>query len=327
MKKKILFMAMAVMLTGLTACGQDKEEKKPVSGESGVSTVSDEKETVKDDDKNKAEDEFSGDWYAAEESGYPPFWLKYGPKNLEKKDLSDVELYGCFTDGTPLKEIITNPKFTYCKVTGAGQKLEIDDMSTFLASPTDADAKGSGYEIYLYEEKDGIPIHIEAYVLGEESKTFAECVEENQFIIGDCSQLSRENYADIALGIQNCKGSECTVDSCIQVGELLGKPDKIYGKYNSEMLTDRKDGPEESFAETVQIGGGGISYDMMYKMEHGMLFVSISEANLSEKYKSTEAETRYILAQYCSSEEMYTYLRDETNSGEIVHEEYEYDFE
>lgn len=327
MRKKIMVLAMTVMLAGLTACGGDKKEKKTESDGAAAVTVADEKEGAEEKDKTGAEDEFSGDWSAAEEAGYPPFWLKYGPKNLEKKDLSDVELYGCFTDGTPLKDIISNPKFTYCKVTGAGQELEIEDMASFLASPTDADAKGSGFEIYLYEEKDGDPLFIHAYVLGEESKTFVECVEENQFIIGDCSEISDENYADLALGIPNCREGECTIDSYIQLGELLGKPDKIYGNFNMTMLTDRKDGPEETFAETVQLGGGGIHYDMMYKMNHGMLFVGVAEANLSEKYKSTEDESRHILAEYCSSEEMYIYLRDETNSGEIVHEDYEYNFE
>lgn len=66
---------------------------------------------------------------------------------------------------------------------------------------------------------------------------------------------------------------------------------------------------------------------MMYQMNRGKLFVSIGEANVDESYEKFAKDTNHVLVSYCSSEELYVFLRDETNSGAIVQEDTEYVFE
>lgn len=323
MKKRILLATMAVMMLGLTACGGDKknDESATVSGNAEVTTEAEEGK----EDSAKEDSSFSGDWNAVEEAGYKPFWLKYGPKALEKKDLSSVELYGCFTDGTNVKDIIYNPKFTYYEIiTGYYDDIETDNLAEAIANDTNTFGDGWVCDINLYEQKDGDCITVQIYSLASEAQTIAQCIEGNEYKIGDANQMSVNNTSDVALGIPY--GEKCDINTCIQVGELLGKPDKIYEAYRNLMLIDR-DAEEETYAETVQRGGGFIGYIMMYKMNRGMLFVNVGEANFSEKYASAEGDMTYIQAEYCSSEDLYIYLRDETNSGAIVQEDEEYAFE
>lgn len=53
--------------------------------------------------------EFSGDWDAVEEAGYPPFWLKYANLGaLEEKDLSDLMFYDKFAFGASLEEMLSS---------------------------------------------------------------------------------------------------------------------------------------------------------------------------------------------------------------------------
>ncbi len=323
MKKRILLATMAVMMLGLTACGGDKknDESATVSGNAEVTTEAEEGK----EDSAKEDSSFSGDWNAVEEAGYKPFWLKYGPKALEKKDLSSVELYGCFTDGTSLKDILYNPKFTYYEIVeGYSVEVETENLQETVASYDKTYGSGHACEINLYEQKDGPHFTVQIYNISGETCTLAQCIENNEFRVGDASQMEVCNQSEIALGIPY--GEYCDINTYVAVGELLGKPDKIYGDYNNLMLIDR-DNEEETFAETVQLGGGSIMYDMMYKMNRGMLFVSIGEANVDESYKKFEKDTNHVLVEYCSSEDLYIYLRDETNSGAIVQEDEEYAFE
>ena len=90
---------------------------------------------------------------------------------------------------------------------------------------------------------------------------------------------------------------------------------------NPENEWDNRKDEEESFAETVQKGGGILSYDLIYQMEGSKLFVSISEYNMYGDYS-----VEYISVCYCT-DDLYVYLRDETNSGALVQEEDVYPFE
>lgn len=271
-----------------------------------------------------ASDSFSGDWSKPEEAGYPPFWLKYGPKALEKKDLSNLELFGCFTDGMSLKDILYNPKFTYYEVKiGYASRVETEDLQGTLAADTETYGHGSVGEIYLYEEQGGNYIYVEFYNLSEEQLSLTDIIERNEFGVGEIGQIKECNFGRTALGM-----SYDVFDSSkyVELGELLGKPDKIYQGYQGLLLTQRE-GSEESFEETVQLGGGTISYDMLYQMQNGKLFVSVIEAHVDESYASYEEDQAGVTVEYCSCEELYTYLRDETNSGAIVQEDKEYNFE
>ncbi|MGN0495336.1 MAG: hypothetical protein ACI4GW_03845, partial [Lachnospiraceae bacterium] len=280
--------------------------------------------TVSKEDAEKASDNFSGDWSKPEEAGYPPFWLKYGPKDLEKKDLSNLELFGCFTDGTSLKDILYNPKFTYYEVTlGYASGIETEDLPGTLEANTETYGYGRAGEICLYEEKDGNYIYVEIYNLSEEQLSVMDIIERNEFNVGELGQLKECNTGRTALGMSY---EVFDISKCVELGELLGRPDKIYHGFKTIMLTDR-DGSEESFEETVSLGGGTIMYDMLYQMPKGKLFVGLTESHVDEDYASYAEEQAGVLVEYCSCEELYTYLRDETNSGAIVQEDWEYNFE
>ena len=99
--------------------------------------------------------------------------------------------------------------------------------------------------------------------------------------------------------------------------DLLGKPDQVYYTINASSWTDRED-EDETFAETVEMGGGYIIYDMMYQLEHGKLLIGITENNYVGECD--------IDVCYCT-DALYEYLRDETNSGALIYEDKVYDFE
>ncbi len=303
MKKKVLLAALTLAFC-LTACGgKDETGAVDTVRESAVA-------------ENETANTFSGDWNAAEEAGYRPFWLKYGPQALEEKDLSDLVMFGCFTDGSPVSDILYHENFvSYC----IGSNTT-DDIKAYIEADTNT---YNGYvEIKLYNAEERYVL-VTLYNLSGEPRTLAQLMEENNYLVGDVNQVVECNYGDLALGLDYSNG--INMDTYVALGDLLGRPDKIYEGMNIIGLTDRSDKEEEVFAETVQIGGGVIIYDMMYQMNQGKLFVGLCEANHFDDYY--EDNFTHVLVEYCSSEELYIYLRDKTNSGAIVYENHEYTFE
>lgn len=316
-RHKLLFTVFTFILgVSLFGCGK-KEKQDAGQNEGPAQNVAEQSDTEKKTD-TKEENSFSGDYTQPEKWGYAPYWLKYGLDGSEKKDLSTLTIFDCVTDGLSLNDVLHSPKFTYYELKGY-ESDNIDDVinNGYIDKWDDSNmlSYGSYAEIQMYKEKDGDYIVVTIYNLSDESKTLAQCIEGNQFYVGDNNQVRDDTSVRMAFGIEieQEKYWEALVSLC----DLLGKPDQVYYTMNASGWTDRDD-EDETFAETVEMGGGYIIYDMMYQLEHGKLFVGITENNYVGECD--------IQVCYCT-DALYEYLRDETNSGALVNESRVYDFE
>lgn len=318
MKKRMAVLGIMALTLGavLTGCGGKS---------SGIDNVSDGDANVTEEqgsmDEEKAESTFSGDYTVEEEWGYTPFWLKYGLRDTEQKDLSSLVLFNCVSDGMPLNDVLHTDAYKYYKASDfyGSVLLESDNIEDIINYDKEhLFSRGEGARIKLYEEKDGNYVEISVYNITDNKLSLAECIENNQFYIGDNSQVSYEDSAKMAFDIPI--DGEYSIEYLNQLRDVLGKPNMVYYSMNMLMNTDRE-GSEETFSETVQKGGGTIIYDILYEMNNGKLFVSISERNYFGRY-----EISSVAVCYCTSD-LYIYLRDNTNSGELVNEEKVYTFE
>lgn len=315
-KRKLFAVFTFVLGVSLFGCGK-KEKQDAVQGEGTVQSVAEQSDTEKPKDTEE-ENSFSGDYTQPEKWGYTPYWLKYGLDGSEKKDLSTLTIFDCVTDGLSLNDILHSPEFTYYK-RGNG-KTESDNVDDIINSSDSATINSGSYaEIRMYKEKEGDYIVVTIYNLSDESKTLAQCIEGNQFYVGDNNQVRNDTSVRMAFGIEtkNVNRWEILDSLC----DLLGRPDQVYYGMNSRMGTDREDNEDdETFEETVEKGGGFIIYDMMYQLDHGKLFVGVSEMEI----KPVDPNAVHVC--YCTNA-LYEYLRDETNSGALVDESSVYDFE
>lgn len=313
-KRKLFAVFTFVLGVSLFGCGK-KEKQDAVQGEGTVQSVAEQSDTEKPKDTEE-ENSFSGDYTQPEKWGYTPYWLKYGLDGSEKKDLSTLTIFDCVTDGLSLNDVLHSPEFTYYEFRDYGAKTESDNVDDIINSGDSAAINSGNYvEIRMYKEKEGDYIVVTVYNLSDESKTLAQCIEGNQFYVGDNNQVRNDTSVRMAFGIEieQEKYWEALVSLC----DLLGKPDQVYYTMNASGWTDRED-EDETFAETVEMGGGYIIYDMMYQLEHGKLFVGITENNYVGECD--------IQVCYCT-DALYEYLRDETNSGALIYEDKVYDFE
>lgn len=313
-KRKLFAVFTFVLGVSLFGCGK-KEKQDAVQGEGTVQSVAEQSDTEKPKDTEE-ENSFSGDYTQPEKWGYTPYWLKYGLDGSEKKDLSTLTIFDCVTDGLSLNDVLHSPEFTYYEFRDYGAKTESDNVDDIINSGDSATINSGNYvEIRMYKEKEGDYIVVTVYNLSDESKTLAQCIEGNQFYVGDNNQVRNDTSVRMAFGIEieQEKYWEALVSLC----DLLGKPDQVYYTMNASGWTDRDD-EDETFAETVEMGGGYIIYDMMYQLEHGKLFVGITENNYVGECD--------IQVCYCT-DALYEYLRDETNSGALIYEDKVYDFE
>lgn len=312
MKKKLVVFALVAAMCGcmLTGCGKEDA----AGGDGGSESVGETSAVAVADEEEVAE--FSGDYTQEEKWGYTPFFLKYGFRNAEKKDLSDVVVFDCAQQGKTLEEVLRSEGFVSYELDGQNAELEttnIDDIINYDSTWTMSGH--SRAEINMYRE-DGTYVEVAVYNITTEPMTMAECIAASQFYVGDNSDISDEYSGRNAFDL----GDEYSIAYLEQLVEMLGKLDSLHQQTNIIMNTDRKD-EEESFAETVQKGGGILSYDLIYQMEGSKLFVSISEYNMYGDYS-----VEYISVCYCT-DDLYVYLRDETNSGALVQEEDVYPFE
>lgn len=313
-KRKLFAVFTFVLGVSLFGCGK-KEKQDAVQGEGTVQSVAEQSDTEKPKDTEE-ENSFSGDYTQPEKWGYTPYWLKYGLDGSEKKDLSTLTIFDCVTDGLSLNDVLHSPEFTYYEFRDYGAKTESDNVDDIINSGDSATINSGNYvEIRMYKEKEGDYIVVTVYNLSDESKTLAQCIEGNQFYVGDNHQVRNDTSVRMAFGIEI--EQEKYWEALDSLCDLLGKPDQVYYTINASSWTDRED-EDETFAETVEMGGGYIIYDMMYQLEHGKLLIGITENNYVGECD--------IDVCYCT-DALYEYLRDETNSGALIYEDKVYDFE
>ncbi len=222
--------------------------------------------------------EFSGDWDTNEEYGYSPFWLKYANLGaLEEKDLSDVMFYDKFTFGTNLKDMMASFNYFSCH-TFLGDAIETYSFDELLNYTDEMVSPGHSCSIWVYEEKDAKDkyMHIDVYNLTDSPLTLAECIENNQFVYE--SDFDYEGYE--ILNVEYKKKELRTGLSLVM--DILGKPTKVYAQRNISP-TDREE-QDEKFADTVQKGGGQLTYDLFYDKGDYMLDICVIESNPTNWY-------------------------------------------
>lgn len=205
----------------------------------------------------------SVDWYAVEDYGCLPFYLKYADLgSLEENDFSSLMINDTFAYGASLEEIL--PSYQYILVDG-----EECDFSTGQTGYADDHTLGANemVELDCYTEEGNYNNNITIAIcnLSDSEATIRECIENDWFI------CNAEN---------DMLGTLLDLDKREELAKLvgiLGKPTMV--TYDSNSWWEVRDEEEETFAETVSKGGGYINYNIVYIKGDHILSLNIAESN------------------------------------------------
>lgn len=241
--------------------GEEVPDMEIVEDEQEQSSVSDDVQ----------EQESSVDWYAAEENGCLPFYLKYADLgSLEDKDFSGLMINDTFAYGASLEEIL--PLYHYHFILSTSEEYDFTTGQTGYADDHTLDVYETVViDCYTEEGNYNDNIRVEIYNLSDSETTIRECIENDWFI---------------------CDAGKCMLGTSLELGDdkreelaklvgILGKPTMV--TYDSNYWKDlREDVDDETFAETVSIGGGWIYYNIVYIEGDHILSLRISESNTPE---------------------------------------------
>lgn len=219
------------------------------------------------EDEQEQEQESSVDWYAAEENGCLPFYLKYADLgSLEENDFSGLMINDTFPYGASLEEIL--PLYHYQFILDTGEEYDFTTGQTGYADDHTLDAYETvTIDCYTEEGNYDDDIRVEIFNLSDSEATIRECIENDWFIC---------NAGDCMLGTRFELGDDKREELARLVG-ILGKPTRV--TYESNSWKDLRDDEEETFAETVSKGGGWIYYNIVYIKGDHILSLRISESN------------------------------------------------
>ncbi len=243
--------------------GEEEPEEIPVSEDTPEQPPESEEEP-------EQEQEPSVDWYAAEENGCLPFYLKYADLgSLEENDFSSLMINDTFAYGASLEEIL--PLYHYQFILDTGEEYDFTTGQTGYADDHTLDA----YEtvtIGCYTEEGNYDddIRVEIFNLSDSEATLRECIENDWFIC---------DADNCMLGTRFELGDDKREELARLVG-ILGKPTMV--TYESNSWKDLRDVEEETFAETVSKGGGWIYYNLVYIEGDHILSLRIGESNTPE---------------------------------------------
>lgn len=244
---------------------EEEAEQPPVSEEEPEQPpVSEEEPEQPSESEEEPEQEPSVDWYAAEENGCLPFYLKYADLgSLEENDFSSLMINDTFAYGASLEEMLSSYHYILikgeeCDLT-AGQTGYADEHTLGAYEMVDLDC-------YTEEGNYGDDVTIAICNLSDSEVTLRECIENDWFIC---------NATDAILGTSlNFDKRE----ELAKLAEILGKPTMV--TYNYSSWKDlREDVDDETFEETVSIGGGYINYNIVYIKGDHILSLHIAESN------------------------------------------------
>lgn len=216
-----------------------------------------------------AQEQFSGDWDAVEESGYPPFFLKYGLQGLEEKDLSGVMFYDTFAFGTSLEEMVSS--YHYYVIRNEYEYNGGYTPEEFMELAATAQLSAGGMftlDCYIEEGNYDTNMRFDIYNTTGSGATFWECIENGQFYY-------ESDYGELfqVLGLDDLADNR---EALAELMGILGKPSVVSDCRNGFLSHVDRD-EEEEFAETVSLGGGQISYDLVYNRGDYILQISVIE--------------------------------------------------
>lgn len=310
MKKIKYLLLICALVIGLVACSGSTNETNITDDSEEVISM-EASEEVESEESSVEEESFCGDWEVVEEWGKTPFWLKYGLQGQEVKDLSQTTLFGCMTPGATVEEILTSGEYTYFRVYPSWQdKIETSDVNEILNLQTEYPIKpGDSVKISMHRTQEDVYfIDMTVYNITDTELSVSEVLANNQYYIEEYHEgyYIDEFNAERPDLVFNLK---CPFDRTylIQMTDIIGKPDIIY--------TGEIDGSLEDFQEQIKTGEGIPYYTMVYEEPAGKLIVEPMESNLVSSYNLTQVTVIYV------TNDLYTYLRDETENGDLIYED------
>ena len=308
-KYLLLVCAVAVCFAGCSGATEEITSEDAGNGEIVEETNSE--ETVDSEDVVSEEESFCGDWEVVEEWGKTPFWLKYGLQGQEVKDLSETTLFGCMTPGATVEEILSSGEYNYFYVSPSWQdRVETSDVNEILNLQTEYPINpGDSVKISMYRSQEEVYfIDMVVYNLTDSELSVSEVLANNQYYIEEYHEgyYIDEFNAERPDLVFNLEGP-FDRNYLIQMTDILGRPDIIYTGITADSL--------EEFQEKIKTGEGIPCYSMVYEEDAGKLIVEPMESNLTNNYELTQVNIVYV------TNDLYTYLRDETNSGALIYED------
>ena len=279
LKVKIAIGAVAMAVVGVGIFALVKNNKSDETVDSGVTAEMEEQlvdtkitDTEEETDTMQAVAEFSGNWEDEEEYGYPPFWLKYADLgSYEEKDFGSLMFWDKFAFGASLEDMMKSYNYYSCN-TFLGHSIDTDSFDELVSYTDELVSPKHYWSIWLYEAEDVHDkcMHIYVYNMTGEELTLKECIENNQFV--------DQTIGGVGYGAFMEYDEDNLREDLTQLMELLGKPTKVYARINATGYTDREG--EEEFADTVQMGGGSISYGLFYDRGDYVLELIVMEMRM-----------------------------------------------
>ena len=331
MRKELIRMGMialtlSLLLTGCSKVGSSKGNDDSEGNSGQVSGVEDEQRTASEDGgiPNGIEvGEFSGDWEAVEEYGYPPFWLKYADfESMEEKDASDVMLCDTFLIGAKLTDILAAySSFEFFYYDDEDITIDTNQLEDILDNTDIMIEEDDYFTITAYPDEERAlerEIEIDVHNLTDSEVSIGECIQNNQF------QIYFEG--DEISGINEIFGVDFEDEEfrtgIEEIMELIGRPDRVYSDVYSNKGTDRegtcdeveeildRNEPDmladihEGFLNVLLKGGGSLSYDLIYDKEDAIFRIDVMEYCYNRYYT-------YAYMEYWSTRELYEEMHTE----------------
>lgn len=248
MRKELRRMGMFVLTLSLllTGCsnGESSKENEDSDGNSGqVSGMEEVQGSISEDGstpKGIEVGEFSGDWEAVEEYGYPPFWLKYADfESMEEKDVSDVMLCDKFLIGSKLTDILAAySSFEFFYYDNEDITFDTNHLEDILDNSDIMIGEDDYFTITAYPDEErelGYEIEIDVHNLTDSEVSIGECIQNNQFqIYFEGDETSRINEV---FGV-DFEDEEFRT-GIGEIMELIGRPSRVYSNVYSNKGTDR----------------------------------------------------------------------------------------
>ncbi len=295
----ILALTLSLLLTGCSKGGSSKSNDDSDGNSGQVSGVEDEQGTASEDGgtPNGIEvGEFSGDWEAVEEYGYPPFWLKYADfESMEEKDVSDVMLCDTFLIGAKLTDILAAySSFELLYYDDEEITIDTNQLEDILDNSDIMIREDDYFTITAYPDEERAlerEIRMEVYNLMDSEVSIGECIQNNQFqIYFDGDEVE---FLDGTFGV-DLEPEEFRTDIG-KIMELIGRPDRVYSIFYSHQGTDREGTYDEfeeildrnepdmstalhkEFMNVLMMGGGRLVYSLVYDKDDAVFLINVDE--------------------------------------------------
>ena len=297
MKFKLMMCLLMASMVVMAGCGSKNEDTPKTSG-SDVNTTTTTDNGNQDSGNTAAASTFSGDWEAEEESGFSPFFLKYGLNGLEEKNIDDVVIDDAFkvSDITDLSKVLSG--YNYFTAADYSTEIYVEGADAFLNYDGEINSSATGdknvmtgdMDVYMFKNEPDEKsrsyhgdLEIVVYNYTGEPLAWKDVIPLGVYRTGLNYGMDKERYANVLLNIDPDADPADFRNTMSDIVEVLGKPSHVYEEFSMHMNTGR-DG-EETFEETCNLGGGNLNYVLVYEREGYTLEIEVTEKNYLGSYE------------------------------------------